>query len=113
MYLAGIDDLGSTPVDDQTEAPIDGQTEPKTGLRECSSTDQDDGYFSGPLEVDTVSLQRTGNNLLVVVDGEEFVLPGGKSSVMVDDHGRARVDVFATFRASDIDITSSDAETGS
>lgn len=104
-------------MDDQIEPPVEEQSEMITdqsdGRVYCSPSDQDDGYFSGPLEVDTLSLQRTGESLLIVVDGEEVVLPGGKASVMVDDHGRARVDVFATFRAGDVDITSAESETGS
>lgn len=89
-------------MDDQSE-PCEDQTEPRTGQIET--------FFSGPVRVDNVSIQRTGENLLVVVDGEEMVLLGGKASIMVDDSGTTRVDVFATYTATEVDILS--AETGS
>lgn len=56
--------------------------------------------------VDTASFVREGDDLIVTLDGEEFVLPGGSVNVCVEDDGKVRVYLHAEFYASAADVLS-------
>jgi hypothetical protein len=60
--------------------------------------------------VDTASFVREGKNLLVIIDGEEITLPGGRVDVCLEGD-KAKVHLYTTFEAGAVDVIS--AETGS
>lgn len=53
--------------------------------------------------VDTASFVQEDGSLIATIDGEEVILPGGSVNVQLED-GKAKVHVYAVFKAGAVDV---------